>query len=75
MKGSRLTLVSEDGLQAAWLQGDFSSEGVTSLLVSYSQNYKGSFQGSFFFFFLTKTDTCKVTHFFKTFPTSKNITL
>lgn len=51
MKGSRLTLVSEDGLQAAWLQGDFSSEGVTSLLVSYSQNYKGSFQGSFFFFF------------------------
>ena len=50
MKGSqhRLTLVSEDGLQAAWLQGDFSSEGVIGLLVSYSHDFEGSFGGRFF---------------------------
>lgn len=57
----------------SWLQGDFSSEGVSGLLIpTILRGLWGEV-----FFFLTKADACKVSHLFiiKPFTASKNATL
>ena len=58
----------------SWLQGDFSSEGVSGLLIP---TILRGLWGEVFFFSLTKADACKVSHLFiiKPFTASKNTTL
>lgn len=69
-QGARLTLVSEDSLQAAWLRVYFQSQGVTGVLVLIPGILRGLLGE---FFPLPKADTCKVSILFKTFTTSKSI--
>lgn len=50
-QGAQADFGIRDSLRAAWLGVHFSSQGVTGLLVSYSQDFKRSLGGVFCFCF------------------------